>query len=200
MKRNLILIILTLVLQSGFAQDYIVKVNGDEIPARVLEITAGDIVYHHPDSAEELASRIPKVEVFMIRFEDGTKEVFTQRLAEKDTAAVEVLTPDQLYLLGRQDALQYYKGNGTMWGSAAATALVFPYGLLGAAALGVAPTDVYQNKVSDTALLSHPEYVWGYEKQAKKKKIKKALAGAGIGSAVAVTVYGIFFASFMAMY
>lgn len=200
MKRNLILTMLFFVLQNAYAQDYIIKVNGDEILARVLEVTLEDIVYHHPDSAEALTSRIPKVEVFMIRYENGTKEMFAQILAEKDTAAVEVLTPEQLNLLGMQDAARYYKGNGTMWGSAASTALAFPYGLLGAVALGVAPTDVFKNEVSDPALLSHPEYVQGYEKQAKKKKLSKALAGAGIGTAVALTVYSIVFASLLSAY
>ena len=197
MKKNLIIIMLTLVLQGAVAQDYIVKLNGDEIPARVLEITLDDVVYHHPDSAEALTSRIPKAAVFMIRFENGTKEVLTQSMAEKDTATVRLLSPDQLYQLGTQDALQYYKGNGVMWGSAASTALLFPYGLAGAVILGVVPPDVHPNKVSDIALLAYPEYVLGYEKQAKKKRRRKALAGAGIGSAVAITVIGIAFASFM---
>lgn len=197
MKQNLITLMLTLMLQGAVAQDYIVKLNGDEIPARVLEITLDEILYHHPDSAKELTSRMPKPEVFMIRFENGTKEVFTQNQAEKDTATVRLLSPDQLYQLGSQDALQYYKGNGVMWGSAASTALLFPYGLAGAVVLGIMPPDVHPNKVSDTALLAYPEYVLGYEKQAKKKRRRKALAGAGIGSAVAVTVIGITFAAFM---
>lgn len=188
---------LTLVLQGAVAQDYIIKLNGDEIPARVLEVTLEDVVYHHPDSAEVLTFRIPKAEVFMIRFENGTKEVFTQNQAENDTATAGVLSPDQLFQLGTQDALQYYKGNGVMWGSAASTAVFFPFGLAGAVVLGIMPPDVHPNKVSDAALLAYPEYVLGYEKQAKKKRRKKALAGAGIGSAVAVTVIGIAFASLM---
>ncbi|WP_345161031.1 hypothetical protein [Pontibacter saemangeumensis] len=197
MKRNLMIIMLTLVLQGAVAQDYIVKLNGDEIPARVLEVTLEDVVYHHPDSTETLTSRIPKAEVFMIRFENGTKEVFTQNLPENDTATAGVLSPVELHQLGTQDAIQYYKGNGVMWGSAASTAVVFPYGLAGAVILGIMPPDVHPDKVSDPALLAYPEYVMGYEKQAKKKRRRKALAGAGIGSAVAVTVISIAFVSLM---
>lgn len=137
MKRNLLIVILTLLLQTAFAQDYIVKVNGDEVSARVLEITLDEVLYHQPDSSAEVILRMPKADVFMIRFENGTKEVFTENLPGNEGMAEEVLTADQLYLLGKRDALQYYKGNGVMWGSAASTAMLFPYGYAGAAIFGL---------------------------------------------------------------
>lgn len=179
---------LTLVLQGAVAQDYIVKLNGDEIPARVLEVTLEDVVYHHPDSAEALTSRMPKSEVFMIRFENGTKEVFTKSQTENGEVAAEQLTPEQQYLLGQQDVHKYYKGNGVMWGSAASTVVFFPFGLAGAAVLGLTPPKAHWNNVPDNMLLSNPDYVRGYEEEAKRKKRRKAAAGAGIGSVVAVTV------------
>lgn len=186
MKRHLLLIMLTLVLQSALAQDFIVKVNGDEIPARVMEITLQEVVYLQPDTTEEMTFRIPKKEVFMIRFGNGTKEVFTENLPEQKAIAEEALSAEQLYRLGTRDAILYYKGNGVMWGSAASTALLFPYGLAGAAILGFTPPGLHPDKVSDVGLLSYPEYVRGYQGQAKRQKRKKAAAGAGIGAAVVV--------------
>ncbi|WP_162055207.1 hypothetical protein [Pontibacter pamirensis] len=185
MKRNLILIMLTLVLQNALAQDYILKVNGDEIPARVLEITLEEILYHQPDSSAAAVLRLPKKEVFMIRFENGTKEVFTENLPGNEVVTAQALSPDQLYLLGKRDAIQYYKGNGVLWGSAA-SALIVPYGLAGSAVLAFTPPNVHQNRVSDMVLLSYPTYVKGYKEQAKKKKIGKAAAGAGIGTLVGI--------------
>lgn len=185
MKRNLLCIMLTLLLHSAFAQDTIVKVNGDEIPARVLEITLNEILYHQPDSSQEVILRLPKAEVFMIRFENGTKEVFTENLPGNAAVAEEVLTADQLYLLGKNDALLYYRGNGVLWGSAA-SALVFPYGLAGSAVLAFTPPSVNHNRVSDVALLSYPDYVRGYKEQAQKRKIGKAAGGAALGTLVGV--------------
>ncbi|GAB3536581.1 hypothetical protein GCM10027443_27270 [Pontibacter brevis] len=184
MKRNLIFILLTLLLQSAFAQDQIVKVNGDEIPARVLEITLEEILYRQPDSLEEAVFRIPNAEVFMIRYENGTKEVFTQNLPGNEAVTDKVMSSTELYLLGKRDASMYYKGNGVMWGSAASTALAFPYGYAGAAVLGLTSVKAHKNRVSDMALLSYPDYVRGYEEQAKSKKARKAIAGAGIGTGV----------------
>ncbi|MFD3001794.1 hypothetical protein ACFS7Z_15580 [Pontibacter toksunensis] len=185
MKRNLILILLTLLLQNAFAQDYIVKVNGEEIPARVLEITLEEILYHQPDSSAEVVLRLPKTEVFMVRFENGAKEVFSENLQDNKVVTAAALTPDQLYLLGKRDAIQLYKGEGVLWGSAA-SALIFPYGLAGSAVLAFTPPNVHQNRVSDRELLSYPDYVKGYKDQAKKRKIGKAAAGAGIGTLVGI--------------
>lgn len=71
-----------------------------------------------------------------------------------------------------------------MWGSAATSALLFPYGYAGSAIIGLTHPRAHRNQVSDMALLSYPEYVRGYEEQAKRKKGTKALAGAGIGTGV----------------
>lgn len=180
MKRNIIFALLLLLLQHAFAQDVIVKVNGEEMAARVAEITLHDIIYQHPDSAQGMLHHIAKADVFMVKFANGTKEVFAQNLPETDSTVVPESSPEQMYELGRKDAELLYKGKGAMWGSAASS-FIFPYGLAGSVAIGLVRPKAANNPVSNLNYLSDPNYVRGYEDRAKKRKLGKAAAGAGIG-------------------
>jgi hypothetical protein len=181
MKNILLLLLFFGGQQALLAQDKIVKVTGEEIPARVLEITLLEILYQHPDSLQGVTWRIPKAEVFMVKFENGTREVFEQHLADSLGSVAQGLTPDQLYALGKEDARLYYKGNGAMWGSAASTMVMFPIGLAGSIAIGATPPKVKPDRVSDVSLLAEQDYLLGYKEQAHRKKKGKALAGVGIG-------------------
>lgn len=175
-----------LFLQQGvFAQDKIVKITGDEIQARVIEITLHEILYRHPDSLQGVTWRLPKAEVFMVQFENGGKEVFEHHLPGNGSEAVR--TQEQMYQLGREDALKYYTGNGAMWGSAASTMVMFPLGLVGSVVIGSTKPKVDPRWVSDVNLISDPAYASGYQEQAARKKKNKALAGAGIGLGLQLT-------------
>ena len=187
MKQSILLVLLMAVMQSTFAQDRIVKLNGDEVKARVVEIKLQEIVFQHPDSANGTLQFMPKADVFMIQFANGTKEVFAQSAFESKSDVVIRRSPDEMYELGRQDARQLYKGNGAMWGSAGC-ALLFPYGLAGSAAIGLTKPKAYNNPVSDFTYLSDPDYVKGYEKQAHRKKAGKVALGTGIGLATITTI------------
>lgn len=66
--------ILTSVLQLS-AQDIITKCNGEEIEAKVAEIGDTQIKYRKYENAQGPLYTLPASEVFLIRFEDGTREV-----------------------------------------------------------------------------------------------------------------------------
>ena len=68
--------ILTSVLQLS-AQDIITKCNGEEIEAKVAEIGDTQIKYRKYENAQGPLYTLPASEVFLIRFEDGTREVVT---------------------------------------------------------------------------------------------------------------------------
>lgn len=182
MKKNILLAILILLLQNAFAQDVIVKLNGDEVKARILEIKLQEIVYSHPDSMDGKMLMLPTAEVFMVRFANGTKEMIAKPDASQSNELAR--TPEQMYELGQKDAQLLYKGNGAMWGSAASS-FVFPYGLAGSAAIGLVKPKAENHPVSDVRYLSDPDYVRGYEDKAKRKKWGKVAAGTGIGLGVA---------------
>jgi len=58
------------------AQDIIIKMNGNEIEAIVLEVGTNDVKYKKFDHRNGPTYYIRKSEIFMIKYEDGDKDVF----------------------------------------------------------------------------------------------------------------------------
>jgi hypothetical protein len=61
-----------------YSQDIIIKGNGDEISAKVLEVGLELIKYKKFDNVNGPTFEILKSEVFMIRYANGTKDVFNE--------------------------------------------------------------------------------------------------------------------------
>lgn len=163
------------------AQDVILKTSGDEINAKVIEITLHDILYKNPNSVSDSLYSVPKSEVFMVKYANGTKELMTSTPTEPGNPSER--PPNELEALGRQDAKRYYRGNNAVWGSAGATLLL---GLTGTIIVAAVPPKIQPSEVSDIRLLNNIYYAQGYRAQAHKKKVGKAALGGGIaiGSAV----------------
>ena len=70
------------------AQDVILKTNGDEVQAKVQEIGNNEVKYKKADGSGPVYA-IPKSEVFMITYENGSKDVFGrgQKTADASTPA-----------------------------------------------------------------------------------------------------------------
>ena len=84
MKRKFaLLIIAAFAVMNSFGQDIITKKNGDEIKAKVSEIGPTEIKYKQFDDHEGPTIAIPKTDVFMIKYENGTKDVFTDNQVGK---------------------------------------------------------------------------------------------------------------------
>lgn len=90
------------------AQDVLLKKNGDEIKCKVLEVTSSAINYSLPainDSVKGELQSISKSEVFMIRYENGTKDVFNAPPPEPDyakSAVIEEVVSDNIKNEGRK--------------------------------------------------------------------------------------------------
>lgn len=68
-------ILLSCITNYLFSQDLIVLKNGDEIKSKVLEITPAEIKYKKFDNLDGPTVTILKTDVFMIKYQNGTKEV-----------------------------------------------------------------------------------------------------------------------------
>ena len=94
------------------AQDIIIKKNGDEIKCKVMEISVTEISYQLPqviDSAAKLATTmtVAKADVFMIKYENGTKDVFNEvEKKEPDYVAPkameEAAQSEQIIMVGKK--------------------------------------------------------------------------------------------------
>jgi hypothetical protein len=66
------------------AQDIIIKMNGNEIEAIVLEVGTNDVKYKKFDHRNGPTYYIRKSEIFMIKYEDGDKDVFVVNNEHED--------------------------------------------------------------------------------------------------------------------
>jgi len=76
MKRILILVLMGFATSLLFAQDVIVKRNGDEIKSKVLEITENTVKYKEFNFQDGPVRNININDVFMIIYENGKRETF----------------------------------------------------------------------------------------------------------------------------
>ena len=72
----LLLPLLVLLAGSAHAQDFLTKRNGDEVPVKVVEITPTEVKYRRTDNPDGPLISIYKADVFLIRYANGSKEVF----------------------------------------------------------------------------------------------------------------------------
>jgi hypothetical protein len=77
----------------SLAQDTLIKRNGEELEVKVLEINLQEVKYKRFDNLEGPTISIAKTDVFMIKYENGTKVTFTE------TQSPAVQTP--VYARGR---------------------------------------------------------------------------------------------------
>lgn len=78
MKKHLLLTLsaILLIAISVSAQDIIVKKSGDEIQSKVVEISSKEIKYKKFSNLEGPTYTMSKDEIFMLKYENGEKEVF----------------------------------------------------------------------------------------------------------------------------
>jgi hypothetical protein len=183
------------------AQDVIFDRNGHELTGQVLEITPTQVVYRPQDADAALPPAIlDRQTLFMVRFANGTREVFGSAPAaplpgslpgqSAPNAAPSTLSTSELYRMGKRDALAYHNYSGTFWGTYAATALTGYGGVLVGIGTSLRRPRAERNMALDRALLRYPAYVDGYERQAQRRKIGEAAKGigAGLGTVLVIIV------------
>ena len=166
---------------TGFSQDFITKKSGEDIRAKVLEVNQTDIRFKKFDNLNGPTFTMLKSEIMMIRYENGTKDVFNQK--ENDKVESEVPKED-LRMKGKRDSEKNYKGkkSGAGW-TAATTILLSPIiGVIPAVACASSePSDENLN-YRDNELMKNYQYNKAYVEKAKKTKKKKVWTSFGISS------------------
>ena len=82
----LIFILFLLGISSVYAQDVITLRNGDEIKAKVTEITSSEIRYKRFENLDGPTVVVPRAEVFAINYENGTREVINSATSTAQAA------------------------------------------------------------------------------------------------------------------
>lgn len=179
---------------SSHAQDLIIKRNTDEIPAKVLEVSPTEIKYKQTDHLDGPTYVIPKSEVFMIRYSNGTNEIFYAENSEpvtmpKSQTEEIILIPSSadLYTQGLADASRYYTGYKASSTTVLLVGLLSPIlGLVPAIACsGKSPAEKNLN-YPNRELMNKSEYYEGYTKRSKRIKQGKIWSNLGIAFGVNV--------------
>ncbi|MBK0402366.1 hypothetical protein I5M27_05180 [Adhaeribacter sp. BT258] len=180
---------LLFLLPEAFSQDLITTKTGRDIVVRIKEVTQTAIMYERSDSV----FTIPKAEIFMIKYANGSKVVYGAKNIEKEEAIRALksknISPDSLQKLGRLDAKKYYQAyKGAATGTFISTLLFPPAGLVVAISTSSCrPTKNNLNYPSEI-LFSQRAYVNGYGERAHKKKQEQVWTNFGIGVVVSATL------------
>ncbi len=174
------------------AQDVVIKKDGAEIEAKVLEILPEEIKFKYHNNPDGPVITVLKEDVFMIKYANGTKEVFKTEKAEKPDdnnhnnwrskpGAEGRLSAKDMYLQGQIDAKNNYKANGPFMAGFISTLLFPPAGIITATAISLTPPKQHNLNLPDVTLTNNHDYYDGYIRQAKRKKAGQVWIGAGTG-------------------
>ena len=78
-----ILIILFCLPMIGFGQDNVILKDGEEISSKILRINTENIEYKKHSNLDGPTYKLNKIDIFMIKYENGEKEVFSKKESSK---------------------------------------------------------------------------------------------------------------------
>jgi hypothetical protein len=85
MRKIILSIFLVILVKLVLGQDVIVKTDGEVIKAKVTEVSINEIKFHKLENLEGPIFSILKSDVYMIKFENGTTEVFKNEASFQKT-------------------------------------------------------------------------------------------------------------------
>lgn len=100
--KNLLVVSMMLCSVFAFAQDLIVKKNGEEVNAKIIEVGAKDVKYKNSTNIEGPTYIIDKSEIVFLKYKNGEKEIFEITTIEKTSS-----NPGEYLSIGSG----YYKGD-----------------------------------------------------------------------------------------
>jgi hypothetical protein len=183
--KKIILTTLTTIgtLTFSFSQDVITKKSGEDIQAKILEVAQNEIKYKKFDNQNGPSFSIAKSDILIVRYQNGTKDVFSDATKSTETTSVSSI---DMRAKARQDAMTNYKGKKSGAGWTAATSIVLSpiLGLIPAIACSSSEPNEDNLNYMDSELMKDNTYNQAYREQAHKTKKKKIWTNYGIGSGV----------------
>jgi hypothetical protein len=197
-KFTLVFCFLMLITAITNAQDIITKKNGDDIQAKVIEITLNELKYKNFNNLDGPIISILKSDVILVRYENGSKDVFADEKPVSIEIGKELLDEETATFNGSNDAIRYYRG----YGGAGSGTLVT--GLFAGSIFALIPAILTSSSVPkdenlnypSASLMKNPEYSTAYTQKAFKIKKKRvwnnyfyALAGNVVGYILLYNIY-----------
>jgi hypothetical protein len=161
-----------------FSQDVLTKKTGDDIKAKVIEVTTTEVKYKKFDNLSGPLFSILKSELLLIRYENGSKDVYNdiKKVEEK------IVSVKDFYQEGQSDANRFYKGYKGAGSTVLATGLLLSpiVGLIPAAICASSEPQDQNLDYPSSDLMKNSEYANGYRHRAKKIKQNKVWTNLGV--------------------
>jgi len=162
-----------------FSQDTIVKKTNEDIHAKVLEVTTAEIKYKKFEYQDGPLYSILKSDVIMVRYENGSKDVFDENALEITAAPPQ--TSRNLFLQGYTDATNNYNGYTSAGTGTLLLSLLSPLvGLIPAITCSATQPKEKNLNYPNAELMKNPDYYYGYTKTSKRIKQGKVWTNWGI--------------------
>jgi hypothetical protein len=189
--KKLIFTILTSIftITVSYSQDVITKKTSEDIQAKVLEVTTTEIKYKKFDNINGPTYTLLKSDVLMIRYENGTKDIFNEE-KRIDTVSIQAQSGSDLFLQGQTDASRYYNGYRAAGTGTFLISLFSPIvGLIPAIACSSTQPKEINLNYPKADLMKKAEYNNGYTQ--KSKKIKQGKVWTNWGIALGANIFAI---------
>ena len=190
MKRfNILIAIVLLNVFNSIGQDIITKKSGEDITSKVIEITLNEVKFKKWDNQDGPLISISKSDILMIRYQNGTKDLFNNETLPSTAPSS---GESENYKLGQKDAMQYYKGyKGAANGTLATGLLLSPLlGLVPAIATTIQIPEDINLHYPDSNKMKNTDYYNGYTKKSFQIKKQKVWTNWGI-------TFGLGFATYL---
>jgi hypothetical protein len=196
LKAAMFTIGMVLIALAGHSQDLIVKKNGEEVVGKIMKVGADTVHYRMLSDEQGPLRFVLRSDVASMQLATSPSQQQINQLPNVNSAADEYAVAssasagsvplnasmtEELIFKGRQDALMYYKGQGPLWGTAGATFLFPPAGLVAGIITAAVPPNIDNTFHPNYQLMREPAYRQSFQKQAHKRKVGKAATGFGIG-------------------
>jgi molybdopterin-binding protein len=170
------------------SQDVITLKNGEEINAKITEVGTEEIKYKKGEN--DVLYIIKKSEIFMIKYKDGTKDIFKSESGESKKEKTN-FTDQELRLKGAQDAEKFYRGNKCGAGGVMATSLLASplIGLIPAIACSSTPPEEINLRIpTSTTYSANSTYIYAYKDQSHRIKKKKIWTTWGVSVVINLVI------------
>lgn len=177
------------------SQDVIFLRTGEEIQAKILEIGIATIKYKKFENKEDLPIYIiSKSDIFMIKYEGGTKELFEEeKPISNESIELNVKSASELCTDGRHDAIMNYNTGRPFRAGLIPTLIFAPAGLLVSIIVADYKPNMRNLNAPDMSLIKNHDYKRCYVDEVKRMKRRKVWGGFGIGVGINLAVWILLF-------
>jgi hypothetical protein len=198
MKIFIVLLLASMAAMGLQGQDTIVKVNGDEIQCKVMEVSPVIVKYKKFTLPDGPVYTINLSGIMMIKYQNGARDVFDNEpeiMLPPEPKVIlgkeePIMSDEELYKKGFIDANKYYSrysgaGTATLLTSLLLNGL---FGLIPAIPCSMTSPKMKNLGYPSQELIDNQSYYNGYMEGARKKKSKKVWMNWAIGTAISTVI------------